>query len=193
MGCVRQFRCGFAGCNTSRANKRNNLERHIWTRHVRELLNFQPHVRYVANYHKAHVEMYVQSYILDSGSLLSNNGTKAHRLISNSSSDNDGSSDLQHSETNHYSDFTWSSTSSPELDEEGETSYMSPIQKKSLSDQQRQQPQSSYCDQDFSSVPNCSLVFRSHSTSRCAPYQTCGYSERQFVPVLAQSPVWRPW
>lgn len=41
------------------------MERHVWTRHVRELLKFKPHVRYIANYHKVHVDRYVLMHLVE--------------------------------------------------------------------------------------------------------------------------------
>jgi hypothetical protein len=49
---------------TLAALRRNNIERHVWTQHVRDTLGFGAHVRYTAQYHKLHVDRYVaQSYV----------------------------------------------------------------------------------------------------------------------------------
>lgn len=41
------------------------MERHVFTRHVREMLHFKPHVRYIANYHKCHVDRYVVMSVVE--------------------------------------------------------------------------------------------------------------------------------
>lgn len=55
---LRQFRCTYPGCPSSRTNKRNNVERHVFTQHVRVDLGM-PEARYFARYYKHHVEKYV--------------------------------------------------------------------------------------------------------------------------------------
>ena len=55
---LRQFRCTYPSCPSTRTNKRNNIERHVWTQHIRVDLNM-PEARYFARYYKHHVEKYV--------------------------------------------------------------------------------------------------------------------------------------
>lgn len=52
--CLRQYKCSYPGCTSWRTNKRNNMERHVWTQHVRCILGC-PDQPYIARLHKQSV------------------------------------------------------------------------------------------------------------------------------------------
>eukprot|EP00123_Amoebidium_parasiticum_P000918 comp11854_c0_seq1/m.6484 comp11854_c0_seq1/g.6484 ORF comp11854_c0_seq1/g.6484 comp11854_c0_seq1/m.6484 type:complete len:402 (-) comp11854_c0_seq1:476-1681(-) len=49
--CLRQYKCVYPGCSSWRTNKRNNMERHVWTQHVRTHIDSSD-VPYIARLHK---------------------------------------------------------------------------------------------------------------------------------------------
>ncbi|KNC75611.1 hypothetical protein SARC_11867 [Sphaeroforma arctica JP610] len=55
---LRQYCCVYPSCFSDRVNKRNNIERHVWTQHVRHQLDLSE-ARYFARSYKKYVDLYV--------------------------------------------------------------------------------------------------------------------------------------
>eukprot|EP00123_Amoebidium_parasiticum_P000937 comp11884_c0_seq1/m.6529 comp11884_c0_seq1/g.6529 ORF comp11884_c0_seq1/g.6529 comp11884_c0_seq1/m.6529 type:complete len:243 (-) comp11884_c0_seq1:16-744(-) len=54
----KKYKCTFQGCISRPNVKRNNIERHVWTQHIRDTLHASSD-KYLASLHKDHVDRYV--------------------------------------------------------------------------------------------------------------------------------------
>eukprot|EP00122_Pirum_gemmata_P011271 Pgem_evm1s10432 len=65
----RKYVCVYNNCQQILApNMRFNIERHVWTRHVRQTMGLR-HLPYVAKFHKVHVDDYVCAVTIDKDDL----------------------------------------------------------------------------------------------------------------------------